>query len=94
MIRLLGNNPQLFLYQNIHNYNKKESEKNQMLTINKTYNISANDDRSATAISLNKKNGFYNFSVTTFHGQKLEFQLNDVLAGELFTALKDLGNFK
>ena len=62
-----------------------------MLTINKTYNISANDDRSATSISLNKENGFY--SVTNFHGQKLEFQLNDVLAGELFTALKDLGNF-
>ena len=41
-----------------------------MLTINKTYNISANDDRSATAI-----------------------RLNDVLAGELFTALKELGNF-
>ena len=64
-----------------------------MLTINKTYNISANDDRSATAISLNKENGFYNFSVTNFHGQKLEFQINDVLAGELFTALKELGNF-
>ena len=44
-----------------------------MLTINKTYNISSNDDRSATAIRLNKENGFYNFSVTNFHGQKLDF---------------------
>ena len=64
-----------------------------MLTINKTYHISANEDNSATAISLNKENGFYNFSVTNFQGQKLEFQLSEVLAGELFTALKDLGNF-
>lgn len=63
-----------------------------MLTINKTYNISA-DDKSATTISLNKENGFFNFSVTNFQGQKLEFRLNDALAGELFTALKDLGNF-
>ena len=64
-----------------------------MLTINKTYHMSANDDNSATSISLNKENGFYNFSVTNFHGQKFEFQLNDVLAGELFSALKDLGYF-
>ena len=64
-----------------------------MLTINKTYCVTSNDDRSATAISLNKENGFYNFSATNFQGQKLEFQLNDVLAGELFTALKALGNF-
>lgn len=63
-----------------------------MLTINKTYNISA-DNKSATTISLNKENGFFNFSVTNFQGQKLEFRLNDALAGELFTALKDLGNF-
>ena len=64
-----------------------------MLTINKTYNISANDDRSATAISLNKENGFYNFSVTNFSGDKIDLQLTDVLASELFTALKELGNF-
>ena len=64
-----------------------------MLTINKTYNISSNDDRSATAISLNKENGFYNFSVTNFKGDKIDLQLTDVLAGELFTALKELGNF-
>ena len=64
-----------------------------MLTINKTYNISANDDRSATAISLNKENSFYNFSVTNFSGEKIDLQLTDVLAGELFTALKELGNF-
>ena len=64
-----------------------------MLTINKTYNISANDDRSTTAISLNKENGFYNFSVTNFCGDKIDLQLTDVLAGELFTALKELGNF-
>ena len=29
----------------------------------------------------------------TFMGKNLIFQLNDVLAGELFTALKELGNF-
>ena len=75
MIRLLGNNPQLFLYQNIHNYNKKESEKNQMLTINKTYNISANDDRSATAISLNKKMVFTISLLLTFMGKNLSFSL-------------------
>ena len=63
-----------------------------MLTIEKSYCISS-DDRSSTAICLNKKNGFYNFAVTNFHGDEIEFQLNETLTGELFTALKELGNF-
>lgn len=64
-----------------------------MLTIEKSYCISSDDDRSSTAVCLNKKNGFYNFAVTNFQGDKIEFQLNEVLTGELFTALKELGNF-
>lgn len=65
-----------------------------MLTIEKSYCISSDDDdRSSTAICLNKKNGFYNFTVTNFHGDTIELQLNDALTGELFTALKELGNF-
>lgn len=65
-----------------------------MLTINKTYCISSEDDSwSATTIRLNKENGFYNFSITNFEGDKINLQLNDSLAGELFTALKELGNF-
>lgn len=65
-----------------------------MLTINKTYCISSEDDSlSATNIRLNKENGFYNFSITNFEGDKINLQLNDNLAGELFTALKELGNF-
>lgn len=64
-----------------------------MLTINKTYCVSSDNDRSATNICLNKENGFYNFSITNFSGEKIDLQLNDVLAGELFTALKELGNF-
>ena len=66
-----------------------------MLTVEKYYCIRSIDDRSNTAICLNKnkKNGLYSFAVTNFEGDKIEFQLNDVLAGELFTALKELGNF-
>lgn len=64
-----------------------------MLTTNKTYCVTSNDDRSATSIRLNKENGFYNFSITNFKGDTIDLQLNDVLAGELFTALKELGNF-
>lgn len=64
-----------------------------MLTVEKSYCICSDDDRSSTAICLNKKNGFYSFAVTNFEGDKIEFQLNDILAGELFTALKELGNF-
>lgn len=64
-----------------------------MLTINKTYCISSNDDRSATNICLNKENGFYKFHITNFEGDTIDLQLGDVLAGELFTALKELGNF-
>ena len=65
-----------------------------MLTINKTYCVTSNDDdRSATNICLNKENGFYNFSITNFSGEKIDLQLNSILAGELFRALKELGNF-
>lgn len=63
-----------------------------MLTINKTYCISS-DDKSTTAIRLNKENSFYNFSITNFNGNQIDLQLNEILASELFTALKELGNF-
>lgn len=64
-----------------------------MLTINKTYCIDSND-RSATSIRLNKENGFfYNFTITNFNGNQIDLQLNEILANELFTALKELGNF-
>lgn len=65
-----------------------------MLTINKTYCISPEDDsRSATSIRLNKDNGFYNFFITNFEGDQIGFQLNKTLANELFASLKELGNF-
>lgn len=64
-----------------------------MLTINKTYCINSDDERSATSIRLNKENGFYNFSITNFNGNQIDLQLNEILASELFTALKELGNF-
>lgn len=64
-----------------------------MLTVNKTYCISSDDERSATNIRLNKENGFYNFAITNFHGDKIDLQLNEILASEFFTALKELGNF-
>jgi len=64
-----------------------------MLTINKTYCISSDDERSATEIYLNKENGFYNFAITNFHGNQIDLQLDEILASELFTALKELGNF-
>lgn len=64
-----------------------------MLTINKTYCISSDDERSATEIRFNKENGFYNFSITNFNGNQIDLQLNEILASEFFTALKELGNF-
>lgn len=64
-----------------------------MLTINKTYCINSDDDRSATSIRLNKENGFYNFSITNFSRDKIDLQLNETMASELFTSLKELGNF-
>lgn len=64
-----------------------------MLTINKTYCINSDDERSATNIRLNKENSFYNFSITNFNGNQIDLQLNETLASELFTALKELGNF-
>lgn len=64
-----------------------------MLIINKTYCISSDDERSSTEICLNKENGFYNFALTNFYGDKLDLQINEALASEFFTALKKLGNF-
>lgn len=64
-----------------------------MLTVNKTYCISSDDEKSATEIRFNKENGFYNFAITNFDGDKIDLRLNEILASELFTALKELGNF-
>lgn len=64
-----------------------------MITINKTYCISSDDDRSATSIHLNKENGFYNFFITNFNGDQIDLQLNETMASEFFTSLKELGNF-
>ena len=63
-----------------------------MLTINKTYCISS-DDKMTTVIYLNKKNGSYDLSVTDIAGETVEVRLDEILASELFTALKELGNF-
>lgn len=63
-----------------------------MLTINKTYCISS-DDRMTAVIYLNKKNGSYNLSVSDIAGEAVEVRLDEILANELFTALKELGNF-
>jgi hypothetical protein len=63
-----------------------------MLTINKTYCISS-DDRMTAVIYLNKENGFYNLSVSDIAGEAVEVRLDEILASELFTALKELGNF-
>ena len=62
-----------------------------MLTINKTYCISSDDKM--TVIYLNKKDGSYNLSVSDIPGEAVEVQLDEILANELFTALKELGNF-
>lgn len=64
-----------------------------MLTINKIYCINSDDDRSTTSIRLNKENGIYNFSITNFSGDKIDLQLNETMASEFFTSLKELGNF-
>lgn len=63
-----------------------------MLTINKTYCIRS-DDKMTTAIYLNKENGSYNLSVTDIAGETVEVRLDEILVSELFTALKELGNF-
>lgn len=63
-----------------------------MLTINKTYCISS-DDRMTAVIYLNKENGFYNISVSDIAGEAVEVRLDEILASELFTTLKELGNF-
>ena len=63
-----------------------------MLTINKTYCIRS-DDKMATVIYLNKENGSYNLSVSDITGEAVEVRLDEILASELFTALKELGNF-
>lgn len=59
----------------------KERDKS-MLTINKTYCISS-DDR-MTGVNL---------SVSDIAGEAVEVRLDEILASELFTALKELGNF-
>ena len=63
-----------------------------MLTINKTYCISS-DDKMTTVIYLDKENDSYNLSVTDITGETVEVRLDEILASELFTALKELGNF-
>ena len=63
-----------------------------MLTVNKTYCISS-DDKMTTIIYLNKENDSYNLSVSDITGEAVEVQLDEILASELFTALKELGNF-
>ena len=63
-----------------------------MLTINKTYCISS-DDKMTTVIYLDKENGSYNLSVSDMAGETVELRLDEILASELFTALKELGNF-
>lgn len=63
-----------------------------MLTINKTYCISS-DDKMTAVICLNKENGSYNLSVSDIAGEAAEVRLDEILASELFTALKELGNF-
>ena len=63
-----------------------------ILTINKTYCIRS-DDKMTTVIYLNKENGSYNLSVSDIAGETVEVRLDEILASELFTALKELGNF-
>ena len=63
-----------------------------MLTVNKTYCISS-DDKMTTVIYLNKENGSYNLFVSDITGEAVKIRLNEILANELFTALKELGNF-
>ena len=63
-----------------------------MLTINKTYCIRS-DDKMTTVIYLDKENDSYNLSVTNIAGETVEVRLDEILASELFTALKELGNF-
>ena len=63
-----------------------------MLTVNKTYRISS-DDKMTTVIYLNKENDSYNLSVSDIAGEAVEVRLDEILANELFTALKELGNF-
>lgn len=63
-----------------------------ILTINKTYCISS-DDKMTTVIYLNKENGSYNLSVSDIAGEAVEVRLDEILANELFTVLKELGNF-
>ena len=63
-----------------------------MLTINKTYCISS-DDKMTTVIYLNKGNDSYNLFISDSAGETVELRLDEILANELFTALKELGNF-
>ena len=63
-----------------------------MLTINKTYCIRS-DDKMTTVIYLDKENDSYSLSVSDIAGEAVEVRLDEILASELFTALKELGNF-
>ena len=63
-----------------------------MLTVNKTYCIRS-DDKMTTVIYLDKEDDSYNLSVTDIAGETVEVRLDEILASELFTALKELGNF-
>ena len=63
-----------------------------MLTVNKTYCIRS-DDKMSTVIYLNKENDSYSLSVSDIAGEAVEVRLDEILASELFTALKELGNF-
>ena len=63
-----------------------------MLTVNKTYCIRS-DDKMTTVIYLDKENNSYNLSVSDIAGEAVEVRLDEILASELFTALKELGNF-
>ena len=71
---------------------ENEREELTMLTVNKTYCIRS-DDKMTTVIYLDKENDSYNLSVTDIAGETVEVRLDEILASELFTALKELGNF-
>ena len=63
-----------------------------MLTVSKIYCIRS-DDKMSTVIYLNKENDSYSLSVSDIAGEAVEVRLDEILASELFTALKELGNF-
>lgn len=65
-----------------------------MLTIEKSCCIRSSCEGSdTTAITIRKENGVYNFHITNNYGDKIELMLGETMTSELFTALKELGNF-